>query len=396
MAVPKPSSGKGPHDRALNLPNALQIGKVRGIPIRLHWTFLLVLPFFAVLMGSSYFTPTPGRLDQLDGPALGWGAALAVTLFACVTLHELSHSLVALRYGIKVRSITLLPIGGVSQMEEMPKEPRREFLVSLAGPLTNFVLAAPILAWGYLGGVPDIAPRFGDFVRLVGSLNLVLGAFNLFLPAFPMDGGRILRAILASKMGLLKATHYAASAGRALAFAMAIFGLFSPTGGGFFLLIIALFIYMGATEEERAVQVNHTLGDLRVRDVMTSSPVILRPEDSLEDVFRIMVESKHVGFPVVDAMGRVVGFLGLKELAGIDQARFATTPVRLVMRPQVPTVAPAALATDALRAMGNDGADYLVVLDHGQLAGLLSKTDLTRVVSILAVRGGGKAEDAAL
>ncbi|HEV8359036.1 MAG TPA: site-2 protease family protein, partial [Candidatus Thermoplasmatota archaeon] len=355
----------------MEIPSAIQIGKVRGIPIRLHLTFLLVLPFFAYVMGQSYFAPEGG-----DPSAFGylWGALLAVVLFTCVTLHELSHSITAQRYGIRVRSIVLLPIGGVSQMEDMPREPRKELIVSAAGPLTNFVIAAPLLALGFLGLVPEVLPQFQEFVRWAGLLNVFLGAFNLFLPAFPMDGGRILRSLLASRMSFLKATRYASGVGRAIAFAMGLLGFFTLPGG-IWLLLIAFFIYMGASEEERVVEVMHTLGNLRVRDLMTASPVILRPDDTLEQAFRVMVDTKHVGFPVVESDGRVIGFLGLPDLGKIDRVHYAFTPVRLAMRVPPPTIDPATLVTDALRQMTNNQEEHLVVLDQGRLAGILTKTD---------------------
>jgi Zn-dependent protease/predicted transcriptional regulator len=374
----------------LAFPNAVQVARVRGIPIRLHLTFLLVLPFFAFVMAQSYFT----QGDAFpDAPSLAWGALLAVVLFACVTLHELSHSLVAQRYGITVRSITLLPIGGVSQMEDLPREPGRELRVAAAGPLVNFVIAGPVLAWSFLGHVPDVAPRFGEFVKAVGLVNVALGAFNLLLPAFPMDGGRVLRSLLARRMEFARATHYAAGIGRALAMAMGLVGLLTLGGGGIWLLLIAFFIYMGASEEERAVRVQVTLGGLRVRDLMTPHPVVLRPEQTLEEAFRTMVQTKHVGFPVVGPDGAVVGFLGLQELGAVERAHHTITPVALAMRKDVPMIPPDALATEALRRMGSTGDEHLVVAESGKLAGLLSKTDVSRVVRILAVEQGAEPGD---
>lgn len=368
----------------MDLPSSFQIGRVRGIPIRLHLTFLLVLPFFAFFMGQAYFAPEG---QTVTGLGLVWGALLAIVLFACVTLHELSHSVTAQGYGIRVRSITLLPIGGVSQMEELPKEPRKELLISAAGPLTNFVIAAPLLALSAGGLVPAVAPQFGDFVRWAGLLNLLLGAFNLLLPAFPMDGGRILRAALAARMNFAKATRYAASVGRALAFAMGIVGFFTLTAGGIWLLLIAFFIYMGASEEERVVNVMQTLGTLRVRDVMTSEPATLAADASLEEAFRAMVETKHVGFPVVDEAGSVAGFLGLPELGKVDRGLYGTTRVREAMRP-APSIHPDALATEALRQMSLNNEEHLVAIEDGRLAGILTKTDVSRIVRILAVERG--------
>lgn len=374
----------------MEIPSAIQVGKVRGIPIRLHLTFLLVLPFFAYIMGNTYFAPEGGPAEAVH---YAWGAALAIVLFACVTLHELSHSIMAQRFGIRVRSILLMPIGGVSQMEDMPREPRKELLVSAVGPLTNFVIAAPLFALLWLGLVPEVLPQFQEFVRWVAVTNVFLGAFNLLLPAFPMDGGRILRAILAKRMPFPKATRYAAGVGRALAFAMGLFGFLTLGGGGIWLLLIAFFIYMGASEEERMVQVMSTLGNLRVRDLMTASPVILRPEDTLEQAFRVMVETKHVGFPVVEGDGIVSGFLGLPELGKVDRVLYPVTSVRVAMRSDIPVVTPLTLATDALRLMGNAQEEHLVVLEQGRLAGIVTKTDLSRIVRILAVQQGGEAPE---
>lgn len=377
----------------VEIPSAVQVGRVRGIPIRLHLTFLLVLPFFAFIMARSYFVPEGAEATAAD---YAWGAALAIVLFVCVTLHELSHSIMAQRFGIRVRSILLMPIGGVSQMEDMPKEPRKELLVSAVGPLTNFVIAAPLFALEWAGLVPAPTPQFPEFVRWVALLNVSLGAFNLLLPAFPMDGGRILRAVLAGRMPFTRATKYAASVGRALALAMGLLGFLTLGGGGIWLLLIAFFIYMGASEEERMVNVMHTLGTLRVRDLMTATPVILRTDDTLEQAFRLMVETKHVGFPVVDDAGRPVGFLGLPELGKVDRMNYPATAVRLVMRLNLPVVAPETLATDALRLMAGSQEEHLVVMEYGRLAGILTKTDVTRIVRILAVEQGGEPADAGM
>jgi CBS domain-containing protein len=254
--------------------------------------------------------------------------------------------------------------------------------------LVNFVIAAPLLLALQAGQVPDQPPGFHAFVQAMAYINVALGAFNLLLPAFPMDGGRVLRSLLARRMPFPKATRYAASVGRALALAMGLLGFLTLGGGGVWLLLIAFFIYMGASEEERAVNVQATLGTLRVRDLMTSQPVVLRPQQTLEEAFRRMVETKHVGFPVVDEDGRVVGLLGLPEMGKIESVHYPATPVRLAMRVELPSIAPDALATDALRRMSSEQEEHLLVLDGGRLAGLLTRTDVSRIVRILAVEQG--------
>jgi CBS domain-containing protein len=225
-----------------------------------------------------------------------------------------------------------------------------------------------------------------QFLEAALYLNLALGAFNLLVPAFPMDGGRVLRSFLARRMPFPKATHYAATVGRAVAVGMGLLGFLDLTGGGFWLLLIAFFIYMGASEEERAVQVQATLGDLRVRDVMTP-PVPLRPDMSLEDALGMMVRTRQLAFPVVEEGGRVLGFLGLQELNSFERGNYWMTPVRLAMRVQVPSIAPDALATEALRRLSGED-DHLLVLRDGQLEGIVSKADVGRLVAILGVQRG--------
>ncbi|MHB8633651.1 MAG: site-2 protease family protein, partial [Thermoplasmatota archaeon] len=316
---------------------AVTILRVRGIPIRVHWLLLASLPFFAWIMAQGDFTPAN---KPVTSQGLFWGFLLAVVLFVSVTLHELAHSLVALRFGMKVRSITLLPIGGVSQMESPMRDPRREFLVSAAGPLTNVVLAVPLL-------VADLLMTgrgsLHTFVRWSWITNLTLGAFNLLLPAFPMDGGRVLRALLARRMGYARATRTAATVGRTLAILMGLLGALTLPAG-LWLMLIALFIYAGAGEEASAAGVWEALGDLRVSALMTAAPMVIPESESLDHVLEHMLAGRHTGLPVVDAGGRPVGFVGLSELARIAAPDRPKTVARAAMGPAHPVVSPHVLA----------------------------------------------------
>jgi Zn-dependent protease len=218
--------------------NAFQIAKVRGIPIRVHFTLLIVLP----IIGYSF-------AEEFTAHPLSWGMLAAVTLFASVALHELGHSFVSIAKGFPVRDIILLPIGGIASLARIPERPRDEFWVAIAGPLVSLALAGSLLGLG-IGGALLRWPETAHFCVLLGSINLSLFVFNL-LPAFPMDGGRILRAALSRSKGRLAATRIAARLGKILAIIMGILGWHY---GNPLLVVIAVFIYFSARAEYRQVQ----------------------------------------------------------------------------------------------------------------------------------------------
>ena len=352
------------------------VARVRGIPVRLHWSLLAVLPFFAYVMAREYF---PG--EGVDATDLVWGSGLAVVLFLSVLLHELSHSLTAVGLGHRVESILLLPIGGVSQMESMPERPRDEFRVTVVGPLTNYAIAAPALAVHFLGLVPDPMTHLAAFVRWTGWLNVGIGTFNLFLPAFPMDGGRLLRAALAQRIGARRATHVAARVGRVLAFGMVLLG-FLALPAGIWLMLIGLFIYLGAGAEESSTTLRVLLRDVRARDLMTPDPVTVAPGDSLEDVHRAMLRTRHTSFPVaVD--DRVLGCIGLDELSQVERERLGEVRVEQVMQGEVPRVGPGTSAQEVFRLMQRSPHGHAVVVEDGRLVGVVSNTDVQRLVQVL-------------
>lgn len=223
--------------------NAFQIARVRGIPIRVHFTLLIVLPIFGYNFAEE-FTAHP----------LSWGMLAAITLFVSVALHELGHSFVAIAKGFPVRDITLLPIGGIASLARIPERPRDEFLVALAGPLVSLALFGALFGLGYHGVLLGSA-EFANFCLLLGWINLSLFLFNL-LPAFPMDGGRILRATLARRKGRLEATRIAARCGKICALLFALVGIWGWPGvvpPSLVLIVIAVFIYFAAGSEYRQV-----------------------------------------------------------------------------------------------------------------------------------------------
>src|SRR5687768_8976895 len=250
-----------------------RIGRIAGIDVYMHFTFLILVAWFAL----SHYGANRDPMEALTG------VLFILALFGIIVLHELGHALAARRYGIRTRDITLLPIGGVARLERIPEDPKQELVVAIAGPLVNVVLAAVI----YLVLAVDIrlaeltnATRVGgDFLAQMFLVNVMLVFFNM-LPAFPMDGGRVLRALLAMRMDYVRATQIAAGIGQAMAIAFAAWGLFAPVFGSPsnpFLLFIALFVWLGAAGEASMVQLRSALGGIPVMRAMITSFHTLRP-----------------------------------------------------------------------------------------------------------------------
>ncbi|TGC11524.1 site-2 protease family protein [Methanolobus halotolerans] len=231
--------------------NSLQIAKIFGIPIKIHISFLLVLPFFTWIFAIQ---PEPFGFAGIESEPVKYLLSLltAILLFASVLAHELAHSYFSLRYGGSISEITLYLIGGVSSMKEELHDPASEAKMAFVGPFSSIVIGIVLLAFNYLFN-PTVSPSEGGpfflMVFILGYINIILGLFNL-IPAFPMDGGRILRAFFAQRMGFVEATEKAASIGKIFAFLMGIIGLFIS----FWLILIAFFVYMGASGEERQVK----------------------------------------------------------------------------------------------------------------------------------------------
>lgn len=349
--------------------SAFQIGRVRGIPIRIHVTFLLVLPFLAYAFGRSFAEAarlagtSPGRL--VGTPWL-WGLGLALALFASVLVHELAHSIYAVRRGGKVRSITLLMIGGVS---ELAAPPPNEAVMALAGPATSLVLGGILLGLARLGRGVDL-PNATFALFYLGQLNLVLGVFNL-LPAFPMDGGRVLRSVLARRMGRVRATRLAARVGRAFALLFAAMGFLGPN---LLLLVIAFVVYVGAEAEAREVLVRAALEGVRVRDFMSPLAAQVGADETLLAVADRMMRERRTRYLVSDE-GRVLGFVtasAVKRVPGDDRARMRA---REVVRP-AQVVEAGEMLVDALHLLAE--APEVAVVDTGRLVGTLSQLDVAR------------------
>lgn len=362
-----------------------KIGSVRGIPIRLHFTFLLILPLLAYAFSRAFREAArvaDVRPDQLIGNPLLWGLGMALALFFSVLLHELAHSLYALKKGGRVRDITLLMIGGVSQMTEAPKESRHEAMMAFVGPLTSLVIGGVLLAVNALLDFQLFNLRFAIFY--LGALNVVLGVFNL-LPAFPMDGGRILRAVLTPRLGIVRATRTAAMVGKAFAILFGVLGLLSFN---FILILVAFFIFMGAEGESRQVQLKAALSNLRVRDVMRTEASALPAGATAADAVEYLVRERRLS-AVVERADGTLGVASLEALQKIPRERRGGTPLTDVAG-EAQILSPEDPAHVALQRLAEDRHGRIVVAENGLLVGTLSAEELTRALQLRELeRKGG-------
>jgi Zn-dependent protease/predicted transcriptional regulator len=359
--------------------SSLKIGSVMGIPIKLHITFLLVLPMFAYVFAIN---PQPFGFAGVEPPLIRYAlsALAAILLFASVLLHELAHSYLAKRYGVKIESITLFLFGGVSAMEEMPRKPGQEAKMAFAGPLTSLIIGAFFYSiYQYLISPSPALSKNSVFLIfwIIGSMNLVLGVFNL-LPAFPMDGGRVLRSFYAMKMSYVKATHSAASVGKFFAILMAIFGIYV---GNLWFPLIALFIYVGASEEERSTQTDFALEKIIVKDIMTKDVISVSPSMSVEDLVQFIFQKKHMGYPVMEG-NRLRGIVTLTDIERIPYIDRYAAQVSDIMTREVLSVPSTSLASDALKIISSKNIGRVIVVDNGSLVGILSRSDIVRVLRL--------------
>ena len=350
-----------------------RIGRVAGIDVYMHATFLLLLAWVGI---SQYLI----RHEISD---VARGLLLIMGLFVIVVLHELGHALTARRYGIGTRDITLLPIGGVARLERMPDKPLEELLVALAGPAVNFVLAAI----GFFLLLPTVTP---DDPRMLGGgllsnfmwVNLALGIFNL-IPAFPMDGGRVLRALLAMRMEYLRATQIAAGVGQALAFGFGFIGLFSNP----FLVFIALFVWMGATGEASMVQMKSALGGIPLSRVMVSDFKTLSPCDTLDSAVQHVLAGFQHDFPVVEE-GRVVGVLTLAKLLTALAKQGQMALVGEVMQRTFQTAHPYDMVDGVFSRLEEGDCRSLPVVRDNQIVGLVTADNVGEFLMIQAALHG--------
>jgi Zn-dependent protease/CBS domain-containing protein len=374
---------------------SFRIGRIFGIPILIHYTFLLVIPLFAWIIGSQisltidmlkeiYQVPIDASLATAGYMPYVLGTIVAFGLFFGVLVHELAHSLVARAKGIGINSITLMIFGGIATMEEGIPDPKAELPMALVGPIASFIFG--IICSVLIYAVPSVTTDPGMAGVLVfilgylGVLNIILCVFNL-LPAFPMDGGRVLRAWLAGRMPLHRATQIAADVGKGFAILFGIIGLFAFSP---FLILIALFIYIGANMESTTVKYSHLLQDVTVGSMMSTPVTTVGPTVPVSQIIEMMYSSKHLGFPVVER-DTLVGMITLADVNRTSSIDREAMQVRDIMTKGIITLPPEAPVIDALKIMSARDIGRIPVVADGKILGIVTRTDILKVTELQQV-----------
>ena len=357
---------------------SFKVARIAGIDVRIHATFFLLLGFVA------YFS----------GHTVGAGSGVSVVLiwlliFLCVLLHELGHALAAKAYGIPTVDITLYPIGGVARMERMPEKPVQELVVAIAGPLVNVViiiaLGGVLLATGGLDLIAIVTDP--SLPQMLLSANVIMVVFNL-IPAFPLDGGRVLRALLATRMEYARATRLAAGIGQGIALALGIFAAFT---GQFLLILIAIFIYMAAESEAAIVQMRSVTAGLPVSSAMVTRFDTLDHRATLNQAIDVLLGTSQHEFPVLDDNGGFAGLLTKHDLLVALRNSGVDTPVIDVMVKGLPTVLPQTSLDRALDFVRQAGVTALPVLDNtGRLVGLFTPENVSELLLVKSALGKKK------
>src|SRR5258706_6161585 len=358
-------------DWSLNMKWQWKLGRFAGIDVYMHATFLLLIGW----VGYSYWLAHHNWGEVLNG------VLFILALFLCVVLHEYGHALTARQYGIKTRDITLYPIGGVARLERMPDKPIQELWVALMGPAVNVVIAAVLFAYLFftngLGPLTNLTLTSGSFLTRLMIINISLAIFNL-LPAFPMDGGRVLRALLALKMEYTQATQVAANIGQGLALLMGFIGLFSNP----FLPFIAFFVWIGASQEASMVTMRNSLSGIPVTRAMMTDFKSLSPRDTLAQVVALMLAGSQHDFPVVDANGQVAGILESDAFIKALSQQGQSVLVVDVMRRNIPEVDSHEMVETALMRLQESEAKTLPVMHAGRFIGLITSENITEFLMI--------------
>ena len=346
---------------------SIKLFEVFGIRINVHITFIILPMIFFATGGIK-------------------GLFLIIAVFALVTVHELSHSLVAKKYGVVVKEITLLPIGGIASMGSIPEKPQQEFEISIAGPLFNILIGMFFFLplYNILGPRVLFSPSLETWPQTVAYLfwiNLALAVFNL-LPAFPMDGGRILRSFLAPRLGYAKATKIAVNFGHAFALLFGFIGLTSQPPR-ILLIIIAIFIYMAASGEETQVELKAILKNFKVKDVLPKDFLTLSPDANISKVLEIVFHSHQEDFPVMEE-GRLVGFLTRQDIVTNIHKFGMDKTVREVMRTAFPTVKDTDSLVTVQRIMQENEIKAIPVLKGEIVRGVISLEDIGRVYAMMS------------
>lgn len=348
----------------------IKLGTFAGIDVFIHTTFLLLIGW----VGYVHW------LEHRDWGEVLMGVLFILTLFLCVILHEYGHALTARKFGVRTRDITIYPIGGVARLERMPDKPIEELWVALMGPAVNVVIAAILFAYLFLTSnlvpIGELTVASGNFLERVMIINIVLVLFNL-IPAFPMDGGRVLRALLAMNMEYVRATQIAATIGQGFAFLLGFIGLF----GNPFLLFIAFFVWIGASQEASMVQMKNAISGIPVARAMLTDYQFLSPHDPLSRMVDLILAGSQHDFPVIEN-DRVVGVLTRDDFLAALTKHGQHIPVSQVMKTDLPEVDSYDMVETALERIQQSGVPALPVTHGGQLVGIITSENITEYLMI--------------
>jgi stage IV sporulation protein FB len=350
---------------------SLNIGSVAGTAVRVHVTFLL---FLAWIFGVDYFS---------GGAQVAWsGLLFIVLLFLCVLLHEFGHIFTARAFGVRTPDVILLPIGGVARLERIPERPSQEFLIAIAGPAVNIVIALILIL---LDSAHPSAERLAavespnvSMIDRLASVNLFLALFNL-IPAFPMDGGRVLRALLATPLGYVRATEIAAMIGQGVAFVLGFLGLF----GNPLLIFIAIFVYLAASSEAHLVATRAMSRGVPVTSAMMTQFSTLTLDEPVDAAVQTVLRTRQGEFPVVDSIGRPLGVLGRNDLIRALEERGPGASVADAMTTNIPTVNKSRCLEDAFRLLQEKSVPAVGVVDEaGRLVGLVTSETIGEMLML--------------
>jgi Zn-dependent protease/CBS domain-containing protein len=350
---------------------SLNIGSVAGTAIRIHVTFLL---FLGWIFGVSYFS---------GGPRAAWsGLLFMVLLFLCVLLHEFGHIFTARKFGVSTPDVILLPIGGVARLERIPEKPSQEFLIAIAGPAVNLAIAAVLVlvagAHFNLTQIASIESSNMSLVQRLAVVNVFLALFNL-IPAFPMDGGRVLRALLAARFGYIRATEIAASVGQGVAFLLGFLGLF----GNPLLIFIAVFVYLAAAAEAHLVAIRAISQGVPVTAAMMTEFATLTPDEHIDAAVETLLRTSQTEFPVVDAAGRPAGLLARNDLIRALKERGPDSKVADTMTAQLPTLGHRHCLDEAFRLLREKSSPAVGIIDASQrLIGLVTSATIGEMLML--------------
>ncbi|MBQ4819662.1 site-2 protease family protein [Aquimarina sp. MMG016] len=352
----------------------LNLGKVFNVKIEIHWTFIFILAWVIFSELESGGTLQNALMNTI----------FILLLFVCVVCHEFGHILIARKFGVATKKITLLPIGGVASMETIPENPKQELWIAIAGPAVNLAIALILLLFINLSVFIDSNPdqikelvghiNLNNLVIYLFSANIMLALFN-FIPAFPMDGGRVLRALLAMKMDRVTATSIASGIGQFLALVFVFLGiLYNP-----FLILIALFIFFGAYSENKMVEQLALVKGHKVREAMLTNISILKPENTIEDVIELLLSGTEKNFVVVHNSA-IAGILHHKDI--ISNSKNKDLPIEKVLTTSFKTIAIDSDLKEVFKLINTEKTDFFAVTDKDKLVGAIDLSNLSEFMLI--------------